>query len=499
MFNFFLSDCHYEYCSPHFKEIGSTKNHRRSWRRKPSQGLWKYKQGKQCFIKFLKYSNIHYLPSHRYVSPVKVYKKDEEGKLNYLFREQQSVVLHELREKPTESNYHTSEQLHLCTDVGKSLPQSDSSINGNPKQATENRVISDKFRKIPMSKCSVQDNHTENAVRRFFCNKCNKRFTERIDLDIHSCTDAGKWFVKPTEYRKTSNVKVVYNHVWPREKPCIWYQCGEKPTHSCMHNTEQQLCFCSKSATVICNKSNLRQHTHTHNKDEQSYSDCEEGFFGSSILASDSHNQSKEEKVFTYNEIRETHISKDPSNITMQLFICDKCGKGFTKKQNLVKHSRIHIKIPELTCDVCGRSFNFKSNLSVHLRIHTGYQPFVCNECGKRFKTKSHLMIHNRTHTREQPYVCNECGQRFRQRSHLVAHSRIHTGERPFVCHECGKTFTRKAALTLHSRVHTGGDPFICDECGKEFSHKSSLLRHKRKNSHLFEVNMKKDFPEVTF
>ena len=79
------------------------------------------------------------------------------------------------------------------------------------------------------------------------------------------------------------------------------------------------------------------------------------------------------------------------------------------------------------------------------LRLHTAAKLFKCQDCGKTFSTKTDLVRHTRWSTSPDESTI------FLTILHLFLF-RVHTGERTFSCEDCGNTFTRKDHLVNHVR-----------------------------------------------
>jgi len=89
----------------------------------------------------------------------------------------------------------------------------------------------------------------------------------------------------------------------------------------------------------------------------------------------------------------------------------------------------------------------------LHLRREEN-KPYECTECGKRFSVKNNLKRHSRTHTGEKPFICEHCGKSFSDATNLKRHLLLHTGEKSFACQLCPQTFARKYSLMTHMKSH---------------------------------------------
>ena len=74
---------------------------------------------------------------------------------------------------------------------------------------------------------------------------------------------------------------------------------------------------------------------------------------------------------------------------------CLVCGKTFKNKHTLKQHSAIH-QDRKFPCDYCTKKFHNKYGYQRHLRIHTQEKPYTCANCGRGFTDKSHLLKHSR-------------------------------------------------------------------------------------------------------
>lgn len=78
---------------------------------------------------------------------------------------------------------------------------------------------------------------------------------------------------------------------------------------------------------------------------------------------------------------------------------CPDCEKQYTNKFNMKRHYALaHLHDNKFVCERCGKSLSSKQNYQEHVYTHTGEKPFVCKDCGVRYRQCSQLSVHKRIH-----------------------------------------------------------------------------------------------------
>ncbi|KAJ8289941.1 hypothetical protein GJAV_G00006980 [Gymnothorax javanicus] len=193
-----------------------------------------------------------------------------------------------------------------------------------------------------------------------------------------------------------------------------------------------------------------------------------------------------------------------------RLYLCSVCGRGFTRRETLRRHDRIHTGEKPHHCHVCGKHFREAFHLTKHRTVHSGEKNYKCDLCGKDFGYAQSLKRHGKLHMKgEFEETSSAAGGNNNNNNNSVAISGGSTGQerdqgnsdsyycypqevkpqgsntqpppRLYTCAICWKSFRHHFHLTAHHQaVHEGGERlFCCEVCGKAFAYSNSLSRHR--------------------
>jgi len=105
---------------------------------------------------------------------------------------------------------------------------------------------------------------------------------------------------------------------------------------------------------------------------------------------------------------------------------------------------------------------------------------FMCDKCGKGFRKRSEIVVHIRTHTGEKPLKCEQCDKCFAHPSNLRAHQRVHAKDRKLPCTApgCNKTLPNEISLKEHLLMHESKYRIPCLKCTLRFKTRKDLNEH---------------------
>ena len=101
--------------------------------------------------------------------------------------------------------------------------------------------------------------------------------------------------------------------------------------------------------------------------------------------------------------------------------ICKKCEKSFPRAKDAIYHEK---HCGECACDTCGKVFSNKLSLRRHSQTHE--EKNKCESCNKAFSSRNSLKQHLKTHSssREKNFTCRLCAANFTTMSNLKRHSK---------------------------------------------------------------------------
>lgn len=165
-------------------------------------------------------------------------------------------------------------------------------------------------------------------------------------------------------------------------------------------------------------------------------------------------------------------------------FSCNICGKRFFQQHMLRSHMQIHSDVKQFVCDLCGKAYSKYLNFVVHKKKHEREKTntrFPCPICNKLFATKGYVQYHlNVTHTEDKKYMCDLCGNTFKTIYSLKNHKRAtHRGERNYQCDICKRYYKYSHQVSTHKKTsHEKLIRFTCQFCNKGFYFEYAFKDH---------------------
>ena len=173
----------------------------------------------------------------------------------------------------------------------------------------------------------------------------------------------------------------------------------------------------------------------------------------------------------------ETTVTEDPEqnvHSEVAMFLCSECGKGFSKKWILKRHTEENHSVTTVECDICSKRFKSKKSLQDHKRSHRNR---LCENCNTEVKAASFHKHVKKCHNNAPTYNCEHCEYSTNRRDGLTRHMKVHWGkEKKYECDQCDYSTDTKGHLKEHLKSHS--PKFQCKTCGIRFRKEGTLRAH---------------------
>ena len=111
------------------------------------------------------------------------------------------------------------------------------------------------------------------------------------------------------------------------------------------------------------------------------------------------------------------------NKITIKAFVCENCGKSYSKAHKLKEHRISHKPRP---CKYCDKQFKSYSSLRDHLTLVHENSKFICLACQKQFTTVKPLQFHQHNNTCQRELIknkkCTKCHLKFKTDKTMKQH-----------------------------------------------------------------------------
>ncbi|XP_031766475.1 zinc finger protein 57-like [Galleria mellonella] len=190
------------------------------------------------------------------------------------------------------------------------------------------------------------------------------------------------------------------------------------------------------------------------------------------------------EETFKNFSTLQYHIHKTHVNVDIGRYLCEVCGKAFTKLTNVDNHVKQTHSVQK--CKKCKQTFPSRYALDAHVDSVHKKDALKCPLCpkilGTRYLKRRHLaLVHDH---KSAQLACDICSMIFTRNCKLQMHKRrVHYKEKNMTCEVCGYVAFNMESLKRHMVSHDDWRPFQCDICQKTFQRKPTLKMHLKTHS----------------
>ena len=187
-----------------------------------------------------------------------------------------------------------------------------------------------------------------------------------------------------------------------------------------------------------------------------------------------------------------------------KIYDCDQCDHTTHRKQNLVRHMKIHAGEKPYKCDQCDYASFHKERLVSHVKTHNE-KTFKCTDCSFSCNQLHKLRNHRREHKKvsadfalelnRKVSNCTQCGLKTRDYPHLKKHvEAVHLNLKRFTCNSCDYKSYYENNIEIHIKSHHKDLKYAkpqkldCSDCMSNIEHSKSDATHSKVTKKVFRV-----------
>lgn len=331
-----------------------------------------------------------------------------------------------------------------------------------------------------------------NDDSRYHCNRCNKDFAWKKDVERHikshfgifpfECIKCHHRFQRKDKFAEHLKIHAKCEKSVRRPRPIQWNFAEHLYTEQRLLSVECKLC-----PEVIPNIKTLRQHMQTHNEAHTLRLDAESDVIKELFPNFNGDIIKIKEKICK--DIRHKLFAKYYAIVNAygyEMALSDSDSENFSA-------------VEKYECELCHVKLGRKYQLFQHSKSEHSQDklPHKCNVCKLEFVSTTMFEIHSRTQCRnkDRKFQCLKCPGKFVWVQNLQGHKcsnrlNVYVPKRPeqrkrnlLQCNFCDKTFRYATDLKRHQETHNlKSQSHVCPICSQPFLKAENLRQHLRQD-----------------